>query len=213
MSTSFSWLNPQFDCEASGLLADDCYTYVCSLPPTEWAGFVTHEANNFRSLANEFGAYYCDDEIYLNIYASAPFLGSMIGCIIMALWADNHGRKNTLRLAGIVVFVGSVILIFAVDLWMAVIGLLLCGIGSDAALTLFTSMGAEWYEDNHRQKVGSLVQTTYIVGALAVTLFYYLFEDWRVTTLYCLIIPSSINAILIFLFVKESPMYLIIQSQ
>lgn len=130
----------------------------------------------------------------------------------MAVWADNHGRKNILIIAGITMFVGSVILIFAIDLWMAVIGLLLCGIGSDAALALFTSIGAEWYDDNHRQKVGSLVQTTYVVGALATTLFYYLFENWKVTTLYCLIIPSLINAIIIFLLVKESPMYLIIES-
>jgi MFS family permease len=136
----------------------------------------------------------------------------MIGCIIMAVWADNHGRKNTLILSGIAMFIGSVILIFSIDLWMAVIGLLLCGIGSDAALTLFSSIGAEWYEDNYRQKVGSIVQTAYIVGALAVTLFYYLFEDWKITTLYCLIIPSFINAVIIILFVKESPMYLIIAN-
>ncbi len=52
MSTSFSWNNPDFDCKAYGLLTDDCYNFVCSLPSTEWPNFVTEEANSFRSLAN-----------------------------------------------------------------------------------------------------------------------------------------------------------------
>lgn len=32
LSTAFIFLNPKFDCEAFGLLTEDCYSYVCSLP-------------------------------------------------------------------------------------------------------------------------------------------------------------------------------------
>jgi hypothetical protein len=52
MSTSFIFNNPEFDCEAFGLITDSCYDTVCSLPASEWPKFVTAEANNFRSLAN-----------------------------------------------------------------------------------------------------------------------------------------------------------------
>jgi hypothetical protein len=41
LSTSFIYLNPTFDCEAFGLLTDDCYDYVCSLPSKQWPTFVT----------------------------------------------------------------------------------------------------------------------------------------------------------------------------
>lgn len=52
MSTSFIFNNPEFDCEASGLLTDQCYDYVCSLPKDQWVSFVSADANKFRSLAN-----------------------------------------------------------------------------------------------------------------------------------------------------------------
>jgi hypothetical protein len=32
LSTSFIFLNPEFDCAAFGLLTNDCYDFVCSLP-------------------------------------------------------------------------------------------------------------------------------------------------------------------------------------
>ncbi len=61
MSTAFIFYNPEFDCQAFGLITDDCYTTVCSLPRDQWAGFVTEQANSYKSLANAFGAYHCDD--------------------------------------------------------------------------------------------------------------------------------------------------------
>jgi len=36
MSTAFLFLNPSFDCTGQGLLTDDCYDYVCSLPRSSW---------------------------------------------------------------------------------------------------------------------------------------------------------------------------------
>jgi MFS family permease len=130
----------------------------------------------------------------------------------MAVWADNHGRRTTIIVAVLSILLGSIILIFAQGMWMAVIGLLMCGIGTDAALALFSSISAECFDDNLRQKIGSVVQSTYILGTLVMTLFYYLFEDWKITTIYCLAIPAFINVIIIIIFVKESPMYLIIAS-
>jgi hypothetical protein len=41
MSTSFMFLNPDFDCEAFGLLTPDCYDTVCALPREQWPLFVT----------------------------------------------------------------------------------------------------------------------------------------------------------------------------
>lgn len=191
MSTSFSWNNPEFDCEAFGLLVDNCYNYVCSLPSTEWHSFVTPEANNFKSLANQFGHYYCDDEVVLNIYSSAPYLGTMIGCFFMAILADNYGRRLTLVISTLITFCGTIILIFSQGLWMAALGLLMCGMGSDSILSTLGSVCVECCDDNFRQKTGSIVQGAFTIGALLVTLFYYLYEDWKMTTIYCLSIPSS----------------------
>ena len=61
LSTSFIYLNPTFDCTAFGLLTDTCYDFVCALPRDQWPKFVTDEANSFKSIANSFDNYFCDD--------------------------------------------------------------------------------------------------------------------------------------------------------
>lgn len=175
MSTSFIFNNPDFDCKASGLLTDNCYNAVCSLPSDQWSKFITPEAAKFRSLANEFGTYYCSDEVYLNLYSSAPYLGTMIGCFFMAILADNSGRRITLVISSWITVAGCLLLVFAQGLWMASLGLVLCGFGSDSVLGTFGSTAAECLNDNFRQKVTSIVQGAFTVGALLVTLFYYLY--------------------------------------
>lgn len=131
----------------------------------------------------------------------------------MAILADNHGRRITIVISSLITFFGCIILIFSQGLWMAAIGLLMCGMGSDSTLAVLGSIGAECCDDNFRQKATSIVQGAFTIGALLVTLFYYLFEDWKIATIYCLAIPAFINAAVIILFVKETPMYLIIGSR
>lgn len=95
---------------------------------------------------------------------------------------------------------------------MASLGLVFCGMGSDSVYGTFLSLGAECVNDNFRQRVSAIVQGFFVIGALFVTLFYYLFEDWQISTIYCLGIPSLICALVITFYIKESPMYLAMQS-
>ena len=60
-------------------------------------------------------------------------------------------------------------------IWMAGIGLLLSGFGSDSVLNITASVIAEQYNDYVRQKHFSLIQGTFTLGALFVTLIYFLF--------------------------------------
>jgi MFS family permease len=130
----------------------------------------------------------------------------------MAIIADNFGRRITVVISSLITFFGCLILVFSQNLWMASIALILCGMGSDSTLATLGSIAAESLDDNYRQKVSSIVQGAFTVGALLVTLFYYLFEDWKISSIYCLSIPALINTVIIITFVKESPMYLIIES-
>lgn len=130
----------------------------------------------------------------------------------MAIIADNYGRRITIVMSTLIIFFGCIILIFSQTIWMASIALILCGMGSDSTLAILGSVSAESLDDNFRQKVGSIVQAAWTLGALVVTLFYYLYEDWKITTMYGLAIPALINTLLIIFFVKESPMYLAIKS-
>lgn len=213
MSDAFMFNNPQFDCPSFGLLTDDCYSTVCSLPPDQWSRYVTEESSRFRSLANSFeSTYYCEDEIYLNLYSTAPFLGTAIGGIVIGALADNIGRRKAMLIGNILTIMGSLILIFAQDLWMASLGLVIYGSGLDAVYALYFTLGAECINDNFRQKVAALVQIAFMAGALLSTLFYFLFQDWQITNIFCLVIPALICGIAATLTAKESPMYLIRES-
>ena len=99
----------------------------------------------------------------------------MIGCFFIALLADNIGRRAALVLGCWLTVLGCIVLIFAQALWMASLGLILCGMGSDSVYGTLLSLASECVNDNFRQKISAIVQAFFIVGALFVTLFYYLF--------------------------------------
>ena len=202
MSTAFIFLNPSFDCHAFGLLTEDCYSYVCALPKEQWPLFVTEEAQSFKSLANTFGNYFCDDEFYLNLYTTFPYFGALLGYIFVSFFADNYGRRNTALVTWSVCCVGCLVLMLSQTMWMAGLGLFLCGFGSDSVLNITSSIIAEQYNDKVRQKHFSMIQGAFTVGALFVTLIYYLWKDWFITVTFCLFIPSLITLATFFFIVK-----------
>jgi MFS family permease len=125
--------------------------------------------------------------------------------------ADNLGRRASCILANSIIMIGCLTLIFSQNLWMASLGLVCCGI-SDSVYSIFASIQAECFSDYLRQKIGAIIQSTFVFGALTATLFYYLFESWLIASIYVLTIPAFINSFLFFWFVKETPMFLIRKS-
>lgn len=212
MSTAFNFNNPEFDCSAFGLLTDNCYDYVCSLPTDQWSLFVTEESNSFKSLANSFGHYFCDDEFYLNLYSSSSYLGTLIGILAASYLADNYGRKMIIIVSWAIGTAGCLLLMLSSELWMASLALFLCGFGSDTTIAIATSTIAECYNDNLRQRHTSIIQCTFTIAAIIVTWIFYIAQDWVIVAIYVIFIPSAITMILILWFVKESPMYLIMDS-
>ena len=69
---------------------------------------------------------------------------------------------------------GCLILILSQTIWMAAIGLALCGLGSDSVLNITSSCFAEQYDDKMRQRHYTMIQGAFTLGALFVTLIYYL---------------------------------------
>ncbi len=69
---------------------------------------------------------------------------------------------------------GGLILMLSSTIWMAALGLALCGLGSDSVLGITSSCLAEQYDDVMRQRHYTMVQGAFTLGALFVTLIYYL---------------------------------------
>jgi hypothetical protein len=53
-----------------------------------------------------------------------------------------------------------------------------------------------------RQKHGSMIQVAFTAGGMVATLFYYLWESWQITTIFVVIIPSTLCLILMMVFLK-----------
>lgn len=136
----------------------------------------------------------------------------LIGVLSASYLADNFGRRMVIIVFWAIGTAGCLLLVFSSELWMASLAFFFCGFGSDTALAITSSIIAECYNDNLRQKHTSIIQMAFTVAALLVTWVYYLAEDWIIVATYVIFIPAAITMILIVWFVKESPMYLIMSS-
>jgi MFS family permease len=163
---------------------------------------VTEEANSFKSLANSFDHYLCDDEFFLNLYASCTYFGGLLGYMFVTFLSDNYGRRKITIIAWAICTLGLLLLVLAQNMQMAAAALFLCGFGSDSVLCVTTSVMVECYEDNLRQKHCTIIQMAFTGGALLITLFFWLWQDWQPAVLYGLLIPSAITLFLIIWFVR-----------
>ena len=67
------------------------------------------------------------------------------------------------------------------------------GLGSDSVSIVTGSILSEQCEDVARQKIFAIIQGAFTVGALVVTLAYFLWKDWFVTVTFFLLIPLLIT--------------------
>jgi MFS family permease len=85
-------------------------------------------------LANSFDPYFCDDEFYLNLYATGVYFGALLGYITINFLADNYGRRKVVLFSWGVGTLGTIILLASQGILMASMGLFLAGFGTDAIL-------------------------------------------------------------------------------
>ncbi len=64
------------------------------------------------------------------------YIGGLFGYVGLIAFTDNYGRKFSMVLAWALVVLGTIILSSSVDIWMAVIGLFLAGLGCDSFLRI-----------------------------------------------------------------------------
>jgi MFS family permease len=86
------------------------------------------------------------------------------------------------------------------------------GFGTDSVTIVTGSILSEQCEDVARQKIFSIIQGAFTVGALIITFAYYLWKDWFVTVTFFLFIPVLITLFGFIYILKESPLYLIRDS-
>jgi MFS family permease len=85
---------------------------------------------------------------------------------------------------------------------MASLGLFLCALGADSAISITISIMVEYYDDKLRQKHNIIIQASFLIGGLIMTAIFRQWRDWQILAFYVFLIPSVITLIMFFLFLK-----------
>lgn len=91
-------------------------------------------------MANTFDPYFCEDEFYLNLYATGVYFGALLGYITINFFADNYGRRKVVLISWAIGTLGTILLLASQSILMASIGLFLGGFGTDAVLGITYSV-------------------------------------------------------------------------
>lgn len=141
--------------------------------------------------------------------SSAVYFGAFLGYLGFSFFSDNFGRRSSILLAWGCATLGGIILAVSVNIPMAAVGLFFAGAGSDAAINICFYFFSEVVEDEKRQKYSIVVQIAFTIGAILVTVLFYIIPSWRIVVIISITVPAIIAFILVFLFVEETPQFLL----
>lgn len=154
--------------------------------------------------------YFPISEDEMSWIASIITLGCAISCLPIGMLMKKFGRKWTMLSLVVPFMVGWILVIWAQNFAMLLIGRLILGIAGGAFCVSAPQYSAEIGEKEIRGTLGSFFQLLVIAGILFVyiigplmTLFW--------TNIVCALIPLIFGAI--FFFMPESPVYLLIEKR
>lgn len=98
--------------------------------------------------------------------------------------------------------IGSLLMLFSVNLVMVSFGLFLLGAGSDAAITLSLNFLGEVVDNEVRQKYSVILQPWFAIGACIVTTGSIFINNWKVLLLIFVVIPCFVILIFVLIYVE-----------
>lgn len=141
---------------------------------------------------------------------SAMLLGAIVGAASSGPLSDKIGRRRLVLFIAIVFIIGAMMLAFAPNVTMLVLGRLVIGLAVGGSMSTVPVYLSEMAPTEHRGSLGSLNQLMITIGILSAYLVSYGFADsgnWR-WMLGLAVVPSVILLIGIA-FMPESPRWLL----
>ncbi|MGE7955129.1 MFS transporter [Pseudomonas sp. NPDC089530] len=140
-------------------------------------------------------------------------LATGIGGFFLGNIADNIGRKKTMLLSVFVYGTGTLLCAFADSLWQLNLLRFCVGIAVGGLWSAAAALVSEIWPPAGRAKAFAVMQTGWSGGSLLAAIFAWSFldstnpESWRTLFIYASI-PTYFTLVFIWLFVKESPVWL-----
>jgi hypothetical protein len=183
---------------------------ICKLPRSSWS-WDTHPSNTIISHWN----LECASTFIIGLPQSSFFIGCLLGSTFLAALADSSiGRKNMLIFSCVSMSITSMVIIFSTNVWIYsalkfLIGFWRSSIGTCVLVLLTEKVNAEW-----RFRVGIVEYFTFTMGYMSLPGLAYINRNssWKTLYLYSSI-PALCYSIIAYLFVNESPRWLVMQSR
>ncbi len=122
------------------------------------------------------------------------------------------GRKRLLQ-ANILSFVlGMVILIPAVNLYMAAVGLFFGCLGISNGFIICFYFIVEIVADDKRESMSVICQIFYGVGVILDIFYFWLLRDWQLVLGFFFLLPGLVVLVILTLFVKDTPSCLVLRN-
>ena len=183
---------------------------ICKLPKSSWAW----DGPSSKTIISQFGLE-CAGSFITGLPQSSFFAGCLIGSFLLASLADTSlGRKNLLLLSCLSMSISSIFIVFSTNVWIYsafkfLIGFWRSSIGTCVLVLLTEKVSTEW-----RFTVGIVEYFCFTLGYMILPGIAYINKNSSWKTLYVWTsIPAIFYSIIAYLFVTESPRWLLMQGR
>nr|XP_040577622.1 organic cation transporter protein-like [Lepeophtheirus salmonis] len=200
---------PKYDCLSSPSLsiANEEFSNTCTVNGTACETFIYDNSLMSDSVVKEWDLVCGNEELRARVSA-APMLGILIGGIIFGPLSDKWGRKFTFLLSTFIMFLSSILTVFAPEYYSFLVSRILVGLALPGIQTSCYVMGMEIVGPSKRGLSGLLCWYFESFGFLLTLAIAYSYNsNWRILqSIYSLPLIMFIPYIWI---APESPRWLI----
>ncbi|KAK7317276.1 hypothetical protein RJT34_01358 [Clitoria ternatea] len=183
---------------------------ICNIPNSSWAW----DGPASKTIISHYGLQ-CANSFIIALPQSSFFVGCLFGSFLLASLADSSlGRKNMLVLSCLSMSITSVIIVVSTNVWIYsalkfLIGFWRSSIGICVLVLLTEKVSTEW-----RFTVGMVEYSCFTLGYMCLPGIAYANRNssWKFLYVWTSI-PAICYSVIAYLFVTESPRWLLLQGR
>ena len=145
----------------------------------------------------------------LGFLRSSMFIAQIFGTIVFTFTEDRIGKRKVFLICLLSTSVGSLLMYVSSSLAVAVLGQYLIGFGKYPLIKFGIALISDITKPSFSQKLIPSIRASYSFGAILGSFAYGSLKHWRVVVLYFSFIPYAFTLILTFIFLRDTPRYLL----
>ncbi|KAK4259374.1 hypothetical protein QN277_005714 [Acacia crassicarpa] len=183
---------------------------ICKLPRSAW----DWNGPSTMTIISQWGLE-CASPFLTSLPQSVFFMGCLLAGFLVTPLADSYlGRKKMLSLSCLTMSIISSLIIFSPNLWMYCAFKFMIGFCRSSLVTCSTVLLVERVRKEWRFTVGVIGYVMYTLGFLSLPAIAYVYRDSSWKPIYLWIsIPALCYSLIAYIFVKESPRWLLMHGK